>query len=323
MKPKIGIVIPALNEEATVGDVVKGCLSAASEAGWNATIFVVNDGSDDSTALRARQAGATVVDQEHSRGVGRAFRRGLEQALGAGAELIISIDADGQLSPADMLKVAGPILAGRADFVTGSRFSTTSPANVPLIKRFGNAVLSRLVGRMTGQRLTDVSCGLRAYGRDAALRLSLNADFTHTQEAILDLAAKGLRLAEVPVKVQRRSSGESRVAQSVLRYAVRAGGTILHVCRDLWPQFFFGWMTGLCALPGVGLLVFLGLHRLRTGAFSPHIWAGFVGGGLVFVSLLVAVLGFVAEMLKRIRLNQETLLYYERRRAFSGTHPER
>jgi hypothetical protein len=111
-----------------------------------------------------------------------------------------------------------------------------------------------------------------------------------------------------------RAVGRSRVASNLWRYGFRTATIILRTFRDFWPLHFFGWISMGLAVPGAGLLVFLLVHRVRSGRFFPHIWSGFTGAGLIAFGGVVFVTGLVAEMLKRIRLNQEAILYYHKRR---------
>jgi len=311
----IAIIIPAFNEAATIAGVVEQCRVQVECLSPRGRVFVVDDGSTDETVALARGAGAEVVSHGSNRGVGRAFQTGLERALRCGAEVLVNIDADGQFDPAAIPLLIEPITSGRADFATASRFKDPALApKMPRVKRAGNAAMSRLISAIARQKLADVSCGFRAYNREAALQLNLWGSFTYTQESILDLAVKGLRIEEVPMQIEGvRAHGESRVASNLWRYGSRTLQIILHSYRDYWPLHFFGWISLPCFLLGGGLVGFLFVHRVVAGAFSPHIWAGFSGAGLFALGMLILITGIVGETLKRIRLNQEALLYYHRK----------
>lgn len=313
---RLVVIIPALNEEATIGTVIACIREVAMPAGVGTlSIVVANDGSTDATREIAEKAGAHVVSHEVNRGVGAAFRTGLHAALSLGADFIVNIDADGQFNPNDIPMLLEPLLGGRADFATASRFKDPDLVpEMPAVKLWGNRQMSRLISCLVGKRFYDVSCGFRAYTRDTALRLNLWGDFTYTQETFLDLSAKDLRIAEIPARVRGvREVGESRVARSLVRYARQTSEIIFHAYRDFWPLRFFGAIAVVGAAPGLCLVSFLGLHYLRTGRFSPHLWSGFLGGAFIFFALICLVTGLLASMLKRIRLNQEELLFLIRR----------
>jgi glycosyltransferase involved in cell wall biosynthesis len=315
MNNSVAIVIPALNEEATVGDVIRRCFEALKQETVRTTVFLIDDGSTDNTASVAREAGATVIQHATNMGVGRAFQTGLVHALRSGADIIVNIDADGQFDPANIPALIEPIKAGRADFATASRFKDADLVpKMPSVKLWGNRMMSHLISRIAGKKFYDVSCGFRAYNRDAALRLNLWGHFTYTQESILDLVVKGMRIEEVPLSIQGvRSTGKSRVASNLWRYGTRSLKIILHSYRDYWPMHFFGWLSVPFFTLGFGLVGFLAIHRLTAGSFSPHIWAGFTGAALLAVGGTILLVGVAADMLKRIRLNQEMLLFYHRK----------
>jgi glycosyltransferase involved in cell wall biosynthesis len=316
---RIAVVIPAYNEEATIAEVIgrtRHVLGRQSELQWD--VFVVDDGSSDGTVEHATRENAIVISHSKNMGVGKALQTGIEHSLANAADIIVNIDADGQFDPECIPALIEPILSGRSDFVTASRFKAPDLIpEMPKIKLVGNRVMSALVSGIAGIKLYDVSCGFRAYSRDAALKLNLWGDFTYTQETILDLAVKGLRIEEIPMEIDGvRKHGKSKVASNLWHYGYKTSRIILDSYLDYWPGRFFGWISLPFWLAGLLLLLLLLIHRLFTGSFSPHIWAGFTGGALCAVGLITLIIGFLGEMLKRIRLNQEMLLYYDRRNYF-------
>jgi glycosyltransferase involved in cell wall biosynthesis len=220
---KILIMIPAFNEAATIAQVINSLPSELD--GFGATeVLVIDDGSSDGTADAARAAGAIVVRHARNRGVGAAFQTGHQVALERGADLLVSIDADGQFDPAEIQALLVPLQAGQAGMVTGCRFGPSGrPANMPRVKYWGNLIVAAIVRSASGVDLRDVSCGFRAYSREALLHLNLFGKFTYTQETILDLAFKNIPITEVPVTVHYFSDRRSRVAGSIFRYAMNAG----------------------------------------------------------------------------------------------------
>lgn len=307
------VALPALDEEQTVADVVAGIprsLAGVAEV----EIVVVDDGSSDATAERAAAAGAHVIRHPTPRGVGAAFHSALAYGVDRGADLIVTIDADGQFDPADIPRLVRPVLEGSADFATASRFVDASLVpEMPRIKHWGNRMMSRLISRLAGQTFYDVSCGMRCYSRRAALQLHLVGRFTYTQEVVLNLAFKGLRIVEVPVRVRgEREFGESRVAGNLWRYGLRSAQIIFRAYRDYHPLRFFGSIAATLLLPALLLAGFLGWHYLATGGFTPHKWAGFTSLGLVIVALLILQVGVIGDMLSRHRIYLEELLYRQR-----------
>ena len=308
---KVVVAVPCLNEERTVGAVVSA-VPTRVEGVRDIEVVVIDDGSTDSTADRARDAGAEVVSHDANLGLGRAFREAARQALTRGADILVNIDGDGQFDPADISRLVRPILDGEAHMVTASRFAEAALVpKMPAIKKWGNRRVAGIVLALTGERFHDVSCGFRAFSREALLKMNLFGTFTYTQETFLDLVFKGLTIREVPVKVRgTREFGSSRIASSLPRYAVRSLQIMLRAFISYRPFTLFATLAVGFAMPGAALLAFLGWHYLRTGAFSPHIWAGFIGGSLCFTAIVTLVIGLIGDMLVRIRLNQEQILYF-------------
>ena len=321
---KLVVVIPCLDEERTIGTVLDAIPAALPGVGAVECI-VVDDGSGDETARVAAKHGAQVVSHGWNRGVGAAFRSGLEEALRRGADVVVNLDGYGQFDPGDIPNLIAPILENRADFVTASRFldPALSP-RMPAVKKWGNHRVARLVSLLTGRSFRDVSCGFRAYNREAALSLNLMGRYTYTHETFLDLAYKGFRILEVPLRVRgEREFGASRVAGSVVRYAVQTSKILLKTYRDYRPFWFFGRISA--ALFGISglLLAFFFLRYLLTGKFTGQLWAGFTGGSFGAAGLLLLVVAIVADMLDRIRRNQEQILYFQKRAAWEKAAADR
>lgn len=204
--------------------------------------------------------------------------------------------------------------------VTASRFLQKDLIpDMPRVKLWGNRGVALIVRLLSGERFRDVSCGFRAFSRETLLRMNLFGGFTYTQESFLDLIFKGMTIQEVPVKVRGvREFGESRVASSIPRYAFRSLKIMLRAFISYRPFRLFFAIALVCFAIAFGFLGFLGLHYLQTGAFSPHIWAGFVGGSFGFVGFTTLITGLIGDMLVRIRMNQETILYYLKRSGFEA-----
>ena len=220
---KLVVAIPCLNEERTVAKVISAVPVPFSRVG-SVEVVVIDDGSTDATVERARSAGAAVVSHGANLGLGRAFREAVRQALARGADILVTIDGDGQFDPADISRLVQPILDGEAHMVTASRFARAALVpEMPAIKKWGNRRVAGIVRTLTGKRFHDVSCGFRAFSREALLKMNLFGTFTYTQETFLDLIFKGLTIHEMPVRVRgTREFGSSRIASGLTRYAVRS-----------------------------------------------------------------------------------------------------
>ena len=319
---KLVILIPALNEAASIAGVVES-MPRQIEGVDQIEVLVVDDGSKDDTAQLARNAGAAVISHPFNQGVGKAFNTGLTAALEMGADIMVNIDADGQFSPADIPLLIAPIVEGKADFVSGDRFRSADgklvrPEYMSKIKFWGNQRMADLVGFVTGKRYDDVSCGFRAYSKEALMRLNLTGKFTYTQESFLDLANKGMGIKTIPVDVTYFPDRKSRVAGSILNYMFQTAKIIFRAYRDYNPLKFFGLLGLIPFVISVLSGVFVLIHYFTTGAFSPYIFVAFASVYLFTFGILLWIVGILADMFVRIRLNQEQLLYAEKKRRYDS-----
>lgn len=315
---KLVVIIPALNEQATITEVLTNIPQDIEGISEISTI-VVNDGSTDNTASLATQAGATVVSHQTPRGVGAAFHTGIKHALVNQADIIVNIDSDGQFDAKDIPKLIKPIQNKQVDFITTTRFA--DPANMPdmpAIKIWGNKWMTRIINFLTNKHFTDVSCGFRAYSRDAALRLSLFGHFTYTQETFIDLAFKQISMTEISLPVKgEREHGRSRVASNLWRYGIKSATIIFRAARDYQPFYFIG-LPGL-VISALGLLagLFVLNNYILTGQTFPYRSLVPASGALITIGFLLLVVSMVADMVHRNRVLIEEQLYLTRKQTYS------
>lgn len=308
------VVLPALNEQATIRQVIARIPTAISGID-KVEILVVDDGSTDDTVALSLAAGASVISHGKNRGVGAAMQTGIDEAVRRQVDYAVNIDSDGQFAPEDIPLLLASVLKGSADFATASRFKDPSLVpQMPRVKRWGNWGMSKIVSTILGAQYHDVSCGFRAYSRETLLQLVLSGAFTYTQESFLVLGQKGLRVQEVPLPVRGvREHGKSRVASNIPIYALKTCWIIFGFLRDYSPGLFFNFAAAGFAFLGLGFATFFVAHRITAGQFTPHIWSGFVAGFLFAVAFVVFALGQVASMIARVRHLQEKQLYIARK----------
>lgn len=305
---KIIALIPAYNEENTIGDVVKGAMGYVDE------VIVIDDGSADQTASRAREAGAFVSSNPRNLGVGATFKNGIQLAMERGADALVTLDGDNQFNVEDIPRILGPILSGKAELVTGTRFSKEGMGQeMGRTKAFGNRFFSKLISRLTGLEFSDTQCGFRAYSREALMHLNLYGKFTYTQEVFLNLVKKNLAVAEVPIKVKPRKEGKSRVVKNPFHYGVRAMKIILLAERDHYPLKFFGLLSTLFFIPAVISLLVVLMNWLFYQQTNPYSNLITIGGFLFLMGVVMLVVALFADMLGRQRQLQEEVLYQLRK----------
>lgn len=317
---KLLVVTICKDESKTIAELVRR-MPKKIDGIKKIDIALVNDGSTDNTAELAKKAGATVLGDGAWRGLAAQFRRAANYALENDYDVMVNIDGDLQFAPEDIPKFVEPIIAGRADFVAADRFTDPKtgeerhPENMPSAKYYGNKLGSWIVGKLSKQSFRDVTCGYRAYNRDALYALNTNGTKTYTQESFQVLAAKGMRISTVPVVVKYFKGRKSRVVTSVPAYVLTSGLNILRAFRDFAPLRFFLFVGLVPFLIGVACLVFMGIHWLNVGSFSPYKFVGFTGIYLVTLGLFFWALGLLADMNVRIINNQEKIFEELRRHA--------
>jgi glycosyltransferase involved in cell wall biosynthesis len=216
----VSVIIPTLNEEETIAGVVRECLAT----GVPNDLIVVDNGSTDRTAERARGAGARVVAAP--RGYGRACAAGV-RAVSPECDVVVFLDGDGSDVPALMNQLVDPIARGTHDFVIGSR---TRGHREPGSMNFQQIVSGRIAGLILrllyGVRYTDM-CPFRAIRRDALAKLDMREEtYGWNLEMQMKAARSGLRILEIPVNHRRRAGGESKVS-GTLRGTFVAGARII------------------------------------------------------------------------------------------------
>jgi uncharacterized membrane protein YbhN (UPF0104 family) len=202
------LFLPAHDEEVTVARVL--ARTPETIRGRPVRTLVIDDGSADRTGELAAAAGARVIRVDPNRGLGAAVRRGLAEGVAEGAAVVAFCDADGEYDPAELERLAGPILDGEADYVVGSRFDGEIRRMLPH-RRFGNRVLTVLLSFVARARVRDGQSGFRALSGAAAADAEIVHDYNYAQVLTLDLLGKGWRWREVPISYGFREHGRSFV----------------------------------------------------------------------------------------------------------------
>jgi hypothetical protein len=217
------VVIPAYNESGTIG----GVLASLPETvrGRAVRAVVVSDGSEDRTTRIAREHDAVVVEHPINQGQGGALNTGFEIARRHGAEIVVTMDADGQ-HPADQLSdLVDPIVTDEADYVLGSRYRGEDASGNSLARRGGIRAFTWLINAMAKTDITDCTNGFRAIRGSRLGDLTLTEERFSAPELIIEARKNGLRIAEVPVTIHEREAGETK--KPGLGYAVGLARTIL------------------------------------------------------------------------------------------------
>ncbi len=234
MKPSVMVMIPAYNEEKTVGDIVKTTKSLYPDY----EIVVINDGSDDFTAKTAEEAGAQVVSLPFHCGGSVAILTGYNLAAMRDFDYTIKIDADGQHRPEDISRLLTPLFSGKTDITVGSRYlNQNNHTGDSAVKNSGRVFSSTLTSIVKRTGVTDVTSGMRAWSRKAIRTLlsvymerRVGEDSVFWVAETFVAARKGLALKEVPIEVLPRNHGKSKSfsPRKMLLYPLRLLATIVN-----------------------------------------------------------------------------------------------
>jgi glycosyltransferase involved in cell wall biosynthesis len=212
------VVVPAYNEEPVLGAVLDELLGTCP----GADVVVVDDGSSDHTPDIAAARRVHLLRHVVNLGQGAAVRTGIDYALAAGAEVVVTFDGDGQMSAADVHTVVEPVAAGECDVALGTRFDVHRPAGMSAGRRLLLRIALLFTRVTSGLPLTDVHNGFRACNRKSLEQMSITQDrMAHASEIVHEIARLGLRWKEVPVRISysdysRRKGQSSLGAVDVL-----------------------------------------------------------------------------------------------------------
>ena len=210
LKKRILVIIPAYNEEGSVGKVIEEVKTHFPQA----AVLVINDGSTDRTSEKARTWGATVLDLPFNLGIGGAMQAGYKYAYENGYDIAIQVDADGQHDPKEIQKLLRTLEGDKADVVIGSRFVRGSSYKGSIMRRIGIAIFSGVISMIVRQRITDPTSGFRASNRKAIQLFASDYPQDYPEpEVVILLHQCHLKMEEVSVGMSERYSGESSITK--------------------------------------------------------------------------------------------------------------
>ena len=207
---KVLVIIPAYNEEGSVGKVAEEVYTHLSQA----EVLVVNDGSTDLTSEIAKSKGAIVLDLPFNLGIGGAMQAGYQYAKEKGYDIAIQVDADGQHDPKEIGKLLKALEEKKIDMAIGSRFIGDSEYKSSIMRRIGIAIFSGVISMIVRQKITDPTSGFRASNRKAIQLFASDYPQDYPEpEVVILLHQCHLKMGEVPVGMSERYSGESSITK--------------------------------------------------------------------------------------------------------------
>jgi glycosyltransferase involved in cell wall biosynthesis len=307
---KLVVVIPALDEAETLPRVLAD-LPAAVPGFDTIETIVVDDGSSDGTTAVAFEHGAhQVVRFPSRRGLAEAFGAGVDAALRAGADVIVTIDADNQYVAADIPQLVLPILAGRTDIVVGERHGA-GVEEFSRTKRILQRVGSAAVRAASRTDVPDTTSGCRAYTREAALRINVLGRFTYTLESLIQAGRSGLAVGSAPVATNP-AVRRSRLFSSTFEYVMRSATQVARAYATYAPLRTFLFLAALAFTAALVIFARFLYYFVENGS-AGHIQSLILGGLLATAAFQVAAIGILGDLLSANRRLIERVLLRVRR----------
>jgi glycosyltransferase involved in cell wall biosynthesis len=307
---KLIIQIPCFNERDTLPQTVRD-LPKEIEGISVIEYLVIDDGSSDGTAQLARELGVHhVLRNTTNLGLARSFARGIDYALGAGADIIVNTDGDNQYYGGDISKLVQPIIKGEAEIVVGDR-QTAEIHHFSPGKKFLQSFGSLVVRTFSGVQVPDAVSGFRAISRHAAMQLNIVSSFSYTIEMLIQAGKKSMAVTSTPVATNPKTR-ESRLFKSIFRFIERSGTTTLRMYAMYQPLRIFSLIGAVTAVIGlIPILRFLYFYFFVGG--EGKIQSLVIGAALLTVGSLTFVIGLLADLVGRNRQLLEMTLERVRR----------
>lgn len=277
-KPKIIVCIPAYNEEKNIANIVQRTRKHADE------VIVCDDGSSDSTAIFAKKEGAIVVNHAKNFGYGRTIRTLFQTALQREADIVVTIDSDGQHNPDQIPSIIEPILKKGYDIVIGSRFIDHEDIiKVPFYRSLGIKTITKFTNQLSYKNLTDAQSGFRAYTRHAIEMMDLIEDGMRiSTEILLRAGSKNLTITEVPITI--KYDLENTSTHNFLSHGVGILFGVIQFISLKHPLIFYG-------LPGIASLIIAGYFAYN--ALELFSTTRFISINMILLSITATITGII------------------------------
>ena len=302
---KLIVQIPCYNEEHTLPETFND-IPREIEGVDTVEIMIIDDGSTDRTVEVAKALGVDhIIRNKNNRGLARTFRKGIDECLKLGADIIVNTDGDNQYAGWDIPKLITPIVEGNADVVVGDR-KTQDIQHFSPIKKLLQRLGSYVVKKVSGVQVPDAVSGFRAYSREAALQLNIISPFSYTIEALIQSGKKHMAVAHVQVETNAKTR-ESRLFTSIPKFIERQLTTIVRMYTMYQPLRVFVLIGGLITLIGlIPIARFLIYYFMGEG--DGHVQSLILGSVISLLGAFTFLIALIADLINFNRqLIEQTL----------------
>jgi dolichol-phosphate mannosyltransferase len=294
------ILIPTLNEEETIGEVIDKCLNSGFEPD---DILVVDGGSNDRTVDLAAQRDVRILHQLDTDGKGRAVMMGVEELIDDGADVVVMMDGDGTYRPEELDAMLAPIRKNRAEHVIGDRFAAMDPDAMSGLNRVGNKIINKMFSTLHGKNLQDILSGYRAFTVESWQEMYLTkGGFGIETEMAVECLRHNIKTEVVPVSYLPRPDGSNTNLHPISDGAVIIR-SVQQLARRHNPLIYFG---GLGAgLSGIGLITALWVAVEWVTTQTSHEVAALFSAFVILLGVQLMFFGFLADLV--VNLHSELL----------------
>ena len=309
---KLIIQIPCLNEEKTLPQVLKE-IPKEYKGIKKTEIVIIDDGSTDKTAEIAKKHGCTILKHKKNKGLGNAFKTGLEYALEQRADILVNTDADNQYPSRYIKNIIEPIIKNEADVVISDRQTHKIRHFSPLKKMF-QKIGSGLVRKLTKTDVKDTVSGFRAYNKNAMLNLHITTKFSYVLDTIMQLSKKNMRIVNIPITTNKPTR-KSRLFKNMYQHMIKSGMNILRLYAVYEPFKTFTFFSLIFFLPGLALATRF-LYYFSQGQGDGYIQSLIATAILIITAVILFTLGIIGELLKTNRTLIEEQYTYQKKREY-------
>ena len=275
---KITVGIPAYNEEKNIAKIIVGLKKVADQ------ILVCDDGSTDSTSEIAESLGAIVIKHPKNLGYGSAIRSIFLKSKEINAEILVTIDADGQHKIEDVKKVTKPIVDGQADISIGSRFLEEGD-NAPKYRKLGINIITKVTNSSLSEKITDAQSGFRAYNNKVLQSLTpSDSGMGISTEILIKSSNLGLKIAEVPTEIQYEGETSS---QNPISHGTGVLISTLKYISIERPLVFYGIPSFIFFIIGLTFTFFAVQYYAEIGRLNTNLTL--IAGGTLLIGVILVV----------------------------------
>lgn len=307
---KLIIQIPCFNEEKTLPLVLRDLPRTIAGVDVIET-QIIDDGSTDKTVAVAKELGVThIVSYVGNKGLGNAFKRGVEHALAAGADIVVNTDGDNQYKGADIARLVIPIVHRKADIVIGNR-QTAKIAHFSPVKKFFQWLGSSVTQYLSGLRIPDAVSGFRAYSRESLLELNVTSDFSYVLDTIIQASKKRLKIGYVDIETNAPTR-PSRLFKGMFQHIKKSTSNLLRVYAMYEPLRTFSTIGAVFVLVGawpMGRFIYFYFTESSQG----HIQSLIFGAMFIIIGVQFIGLGVLGDLIAKQRRLTEDSLYILRK----------